>query len=139
MTKENLGFPADVAAVMVALTVLYGLLSYSPVIFSVLTAFRRGRTLERRVTFILVVTSLAYGLFAFALTAIGIPTTAFMVYVVPTLEVQGYLHDSWLMAAIRFLVQWWWMVLPPLLVATSFYVNRYLASRWNRIVGAARS
>ncbi len=79
---------------------------------------------------------MTYGFLVLFMTAIAMPIGAFVIFVVPALRSLGYFNDSFFLALVNFTAQWWWLMLPPAILVGALMCTRYLATRWNRIVGA---
>ena len=121
---------------LIAIAMVWWLLSLAPVLYSAFVATRTRLALPRRFLFVAVVVTLSYGLLVFFLFAITLPLAAFSIYIAPGLEAAGKLSVSgrWLAATSRAISTWGWFVVPFFLAISSFKLTRYLATRWHQLV-----
>lgn len=130
---DILGFPPHMAAMIVAVGLTYFLMSWAPVWWPAMVAYRGGRLMPRRFLFVVVVACLSYGIFSFLLFALFFLAEMYAMFVAPQLDRLGYPAGRPVLAVIRFLEHYWWLVLPPLLFAATFFITRKLSSRWEKI------
>ncbi|MDH5821889.1 hypothetical protein QFW77_02620 [Luteimonas sp. RD2P54] len=122
---------------LIAIAMVWWLLSLFPVLYPALVSFRRRATMPQKCLFTCVVACLSYGLLAFLLV-VGIALRALAVYIAPQLEVAGDLPAAgrWLAQASGLISAWWWVAVPLVLAMCSFLLTRYLAPRWPPIAAA---
>lgn len=130
---DILGFPPQMAAMLIALGVVYFLMSWAPIWWPALAAYRRERSMPRRLLFVVVIACLSYGVFAFLFFALAVPAEMYAIFVAPQLEQLGHPAGRTLLTMLRFLEQYWWLGLPPVLFGTTFFITRKLSSRWVHI------
>jgi hypothetical protein len=133
------GFDPQLAAAIVAAAFAYFVVALIPVLYATVVAIRKRDTMQRKLLFVGSVMALTYGIAVALLAVFGVPIGHFMVYVAPTMRQWGYLDDSWLVQAAEFAAEFGPLTLPPVLAIVAILVTRYLAPRWNGIVGALRA
>lgn len=133
---EVFGFPIATAVSMAMIAIAYFFAVHSPVLLALVAVWCQRKTMPRRVLFVGTVMGATYGLLVVFLMAICVPTSAFLVFIVPALKDQGYLKNSVFLAVADFVVAWWWALLPFAVLFPAIFISRYFASRWSRIVEA---
>src|SRR6185312_1841672 len=133
---DILGFPPQMAAMLIALAIVYFLISWAPIWWPALAAYRSGHSMPRRFLFVVVIACMSYGAFAFLYFALTFPAQAYALFIAPQLEQLGHPTGRSLLVVLRFLEQYWWLGLPPVLFGTTFFFTRKLSKRWLQICAA---
>ena len=129
-------FPPETAVLVLLVSSAYFLVSWAPVIWPLLSTHKVRRTFPRRWLFILTILSLSYGLIIAILTLLTVPVTAYSAFVAPQLSATGFHGTDWLVRANNFFVSYWWLMLPPVLFASTFFLVRKLQPAWPSICAA---
>lgn len=129
-------FGPKLAAFMVLLAVAYGLLSFSPLWWPAIVAWRSRPLLPRRGLFVGVVAALVYGVFSFLAFAILLPVEVYGIFVAPQLELSGVAVGAPLLRVTGFVTDYWWLLIPPTQLVLTWYVTRKLKARWAHICSA---
>lgn len=127
---------AKFVAILALVAVVYLLLSLAPIIWPAIRAFRRKRRLPRPWLFTAVVAALAYGSVCLVVAVVVIPVEAYVVFLAPQLQEMGQSYGKWLVSSARFIGNWWWVVLPPGVLAATIVLTRKLAEKWSGICSA---
>jgi uncharacterized PurR-regulated membrane protein YhhQ (DUF165 family) len=130
------GFPPEAVGLILLVSVAYFLVGWAPIIWPVIATHRLRRTFPRRWLFVLTILSLAYGAIIALLTLFTIPVTAYSVFIAPQLSADGFHGTDWLVSANSFVVAYWWLALPPLLLLNTFLLVRKLLPAWPAICTA---
>jgi hypothetical protein len=121
---------------LIALGVVYFLMSWAPIWWPALAAYRGERSMPRRLLFVFAIACSSYGVFAFLFFALTLPAEMYAVFVAPQMEQLGHPASRPLLTVLRFLEQYWWLALPPVLFGTTFFITRKLSKRWVHICAA---
>lgn len=136
-----LGFPADLAASMAAVVVVYLTLAHAPLLLALLFAFKPQR-LQRPWLFALVCCALSYGLLVLAFTLLAVPLGALSIFVLPMWNFAGYYEQfpplAWFAQGLEVISRWWWLGWPIPCAMVGWWVASRLARVWNNVVTAAR-
>jgi hypothetical protein len=121
---------------MIALAVVWWLLSLSPVWYSTFLALHTRPIIPRRFLFVAVVAALATGIVNFFYFTVSLPLTAFAVYIAPQLESTGDLSTTgrFLAATSEAISDYGLLTVPFVLAASAISLTRYLIVRWPEIV-----
>ena len=134
--SDALGFPVQFVALMAAAALSFTLVILSPALMATFVAWRRRAAMPQRLLFVVVATFATYGTLVFVLLVAWIPFEAFMILVVPALRSQGYMEHSILIMLYNFSIDWWWGLVPLVILSASTMVTRYLSARWHKIAEA---
>ncbi len=129
-------FGPKLSILIVAVGVAYFLLSFAPVIWPAWLAFRHRPNMRRPWFFVGLVAVVVYGLFSFLAFALLIPVELYGVFVAPSLEAANMSYGAPVLATSRFVVQYWWLAVPPTQLFLTWWVSRRLQQRWERICDA---
>lgn len=129
-------FGPELIAMLVLAAVTYFLISLAPILWPFLRAFRRRKRLPRPWLFTAVVSALTYGTISILVTILAIPVEVYVAFFAPQFEEMGVAHGAWLVSTSRFIGEWWWVVLPPAMLAMTFLLTRRLAGRWPQLCAA---
>lgn len=129
-------FGPELIAMLVLAAVTYFLISLAPVLWPALRAFRRCQRLPRPWLFTAVVAALTYGTVYIVVAILAIPVQVYVVFFAPQFEEMGVAHGAWLVSLSRFIGEWWWVALPPAVLAMTFLLTRRLARRWPQVCAA---
>ncbi len=118
---------------LIAIAIVWWVLSLMPILYSILVAVRTKPALPRRFLFVSAVVLLSYGLLIFFLFVVSLPLSAYSIFIAPQLEAVGELSRAgrWLAASSRFISQWGWFVIPLVLSISAVILSRYLVVRWH--------
>ena len=121
-----------------ALPVFLGWLSMwlAPLIAPLFVVIRRRKTMRRRMLFVVLVPAMVYGALLFLAVLVQTPLAFYFNAIYPTLSVNGFSHLTWFERVYSLWTQWWLLVLPAVILMTSFALVRYLIKRWEPIVAA---
>jgi hypothetical protein len=136
MAEFSAVFPPKLLMFLFVLSAGYMLCVLAPAVYAAFVVLRRRPVLPRRTLFVLVVSSLCYGLFFLFSLALELPAAAFTVYIAPQLQAAGYYAGQPFTTLAGFLAENWWFVLGPTLLILAVAVTHYLARRWAGIVAA---
>ena len=134
--RDIAGFPPEAVGLILSVSVVYFLVGWAPIIWPVIATHKLRRTFPRRLLFVLTILSLAYGAIIAFLTLFTIPVTAYSVFIAPQLSADGFHGTDWLVSANSFVVAYWWLTLPPLLLLNTFLLVRKLLPAWPEICTA---
>jgi hypothetical protein len=134
--EDFLGFPPQMAALLIFLGVAYFIMSWAPLWWPALLAYRHRSSTPRRWLFVVVVACLTYGLFVFFFFALTIPAQVYAIFIAPQWEQLGYPIGRPVLRVFRLIADYWWLVLPPVLLLTAWFVTRKLLRVWPRICAA---
>ena len=126
-------FGTRAAALIGAATILYFSLTYFPALWPLVRARFLHPRLPRPWLFAFVVAGLVYGWFVMLLATLALPGQVFLVYIAPQLQEAGKPYGRWFVPALAFFVEYWWLLMPPLLLILTWLVTRMLARRWAAI------
>lgn len=129
-------FGAKLLALLVAVAAVYLVLAFVPVLWPALRAFRAPRRLPRPWLFVAVVSSVAYGMVAIFVFAVGVPMDAYLVFIAPQLQEAKLPYGAALVPASQFVVDYWWLAAPVVQLLATWYLTRRLSARWERICEA---
>ncbi|MFT3667523.1 MAG: hypothetical protein QM795_02770 [Pseudoxanthomonas sp.] len=118
------------------MAVAYFLVSFAPVWWPALWAFRRRRSWPRPFLFVGIVAALVYGVFSFLGFAILLPMEAYGIFIAPQLEAADIVHGAWLVGISRFFANYWWLLIPPAQFAMTWIITRQVGRRWEHICAA---
>lgn len=121
------------SALLALVAIAYVLVSFAPVLWPAIIAWRTRPSLPRRWLFVGVVAALVYGVFSFLAFAIILPIEAYGIFVAPQLEESGVASGSSLLRASGFAAEYWWLIVPPLQLALTWYVTQRLKTQWTHI------
>jgi hypothetical protein len=129
-------FPPKLAFLLTLISVGYFLLSFAPVIWPAVRAFRRANRLSRPWLFVGLVACFTYGVFSFFIFALMLPAQAYTIFIAPQLEEAGWPSGHYFVRVTTFIADYWWIALPPAQLLATFFVTRRLSVRWERICSA---
>lgn len=129
-------FGPGLSALIVAMAVVYCLISFAPVWWPALFAFRRRAAFPRPYLFVGTVAALVYGVFSFLAFAILVPVEAYSIFIAPQLEAAGIAYGAWVVRGAGFFVNYWWLLLPPVQFALSWIITLKVGRRWEHICAA---
>lgn len=133
---EIFGLPIAEAIGLFVFALFYIFAVHSPELLALFIVWRRRKSMHRRLLFVVTVMGATYGLLVMFLIVVCVPITAFMLFIAPALRYQGYLEHAVLLALADYFVEWWWLLLPFVVLIPAIFIARYFAARWNRIVDA---
>jgi hypothetical protein len=136
--SKQFGIPIEIAVGMSMAAIIYFLAVHSPVLFALAVAWRQRKTMRRRILFVGTVMGATYGFIVLFFLAVFVPVSAFMVFVAPALASHGVLENALIFPVTRFAADWWWAILPLVILIPAIFISLYLAARWNRIAEAIR-
>ena len=134
--KDFAGFTPGQIALLVAGAAGYLLISWAPVIWPIMATHKQRATFPRRWLFVFAILALAYGVIVAFFTLITIPLTAYSVLIAPHLSFNGFHLTDSLVGANDFVVDYWWLMLPPALLFNTFILVRKLLPAWPAICSA---
>ena len=111
----------------------YFLISFVPVWWPALVAFRRNARLPRPLLFVTTVAALVYGVFSFLAFAVLLPIEAYGIFIAPQLEAAGLANGAALLRISGFFTDYWWLLVPPVQLVLTWQVTRRLGGRWGHI------
>jgi hypothetical protein len=123
-------FGTEMTAIMLAVGLAYFFVSWSPLLWPAFQAFRHRPQHPRPLLFTLVVGCLVYGVFFFLGTALLLSAQAYSVFVAPSLAAADRPYGHWLVSATRFITNYWWIGLPPLLLFVTVLCTRRVSRVW---------
>ena len=129
-------FGAEMTALLAAIAIVYFLVSFAPVLWPAFVAWRNRPHLSRPLVFVAVVAALVYGAFSFLGFAVLLPVEAYSIFVAPSLEAAGVAHGSGLLRVSRFFAEYWWIFVPPVQLALTWFVTIQVGRRWQHICAA---
>lgn len=129
-------FGPGLSALIVAMAVVYCLISFAPVWWPAVFAFRRRAAFPRPYLFVGTVAALVYGVFSFLAFAILVPVEAYSIFIAPQLESAGLAHGAWLLSVARFFANYWWLLVPPVQLALTWIITLKVGRRWEHICAA---
>jgi hypothetical protein len=134
--KDLAGFPPQAIALMTAVSAIYFVIFWAPVIWPFIATHKQRKVFPRRWLFVLVILALAYGLVVAFLIMLTIPMTAYSVFVGAQLAANGFHLTDSLVGANEFIANYWWLSLPPILLFNTFFLVRKLLPVWPAICHA---
>ena len=129
-------FGPKLGAMIISLALVYFVISFAPVWLPAIKAFRRGSRLPRPFLFVGTVAALVYGAFSFLAFAFLLPVEAYGIFIAPQLEAAGMVTGAGLLRASRFFVTYWWVFVPPIQLALTWYITSQVGQRWAHICAA---
>lgn len=129
-------FGPGLSALIVAMAVVYCLISFAPVWWPAVFAFRRRAAFPRPYLFVGTVAALVYGVFSFLAFAILVPVEAYSIFIAPQLESAGLAHGAWLLSVARFFANYGWLLVPPVQLALTWIITLKVGRRWEHICAA---
>ena len=129
-------FGLKLIALMGIVSLAYVLLSFAPLWWPAIVAWRARPALPRRWLFICVVAALVYGVFTFLAFAIILPVEAYSIFVAPQLEDAGIAPGVAVIRVFRFVTDFWWLLIPPTQLLLIWYITRQLQAKWAHICSA---
>lgn len=130
------GFPAETATFMLMICMAYFFAVHSPTLLALLVVLRQRKTMRRRILFMGTVMGATYGLVVVFALAICVPIEAFAIFILPTIKHQGYNANTPFWILVEWASNWWWALLPLVILIPAIFISRYFAARWNAIVEA---
>ena len=130
-------FGPKLIALMSIVALAYVLLTFAPLWWPAIVAWRARPALPRPWLFIGVVAALVYGVFSFLAFAIILPVEAYGIFVVPQLEDAGIAPPG--VPVIRvfgIVVDSWWLLIPLTQLFLTWYITRQLQAKWHHICSA---
>ena len=124
------------SALLILVALAYVLLSFAPLWWPAIVAWRTRPALPRRLLFIGVCAALVYGVFSFLAFALIIPVEAYGIFVAPQLEESGIAVGAPVLLVSGFVAEYWWLLIPPTQLGLTWYVTRQLKARWAHILAA---
>ena len=116
-------FGPKLGAMIIALASVYFIVSFAPVWLPAIKAFRPKSRLPRPFLFVGTVAALVYGVFSFLAFAVLLPVEAYGIFIAPQLEAAGMAAGAGLLRVSRFFVNYWWVFVPPVQLALTWYVT----------------
>jgi hypothetical protein len=136
------GFPIATAISMLMIAIVYFLAVHSPVLLALAIVWHQRKTMHRRILFVGTVMGATYGFIVVFFMSVCVPVSAFMVFIAPVFNEQDYFKGSIvfqvLLKLADFAAEWWFLLLPFIVLIPAIFISRYFAGRWNRIVEALR-
>jgi hypothetical protein len=86
--------------------------------------------------FVGTVAALVYGVFSFLAIAVLLPLEAYGIFVAPQLEAAGMAAGAGLLRISGFFVRYWWVFIPPVQLALTWYITSHVGRRWAHICEA---
>lgn len=129
-------FGPGLSALIVAMAVVYCLISFAPVWWPALFAFKRRAAFPRPYLFVGTVAAMVYGVFSFLAFAILVPVEAYSIFIAPQLEAAGVAYGAWVVSGARFFVNYWWLLVPPVQFALTWIITLKVGRRWEHICAA---
>lgn len=129
-------FGPKLSAMIIVLGLAYFIISFAPVWVPAIKAFRRKSRLPRPFLFISTVAALVYGVFSFLAFAVLLPVEAYGIFIAPQLEIAGIAAGTGLLRTSRFFVNYWWLLVPPVQLALTWYITLQVSRRWVYICAA---
>ena len=123
-------------AMIIALASVYFIVSFAPVWLPAIKAFRPKSRLPRPFLFVGTVAALVYGVFSFLAFAVLLPVEAYGIFIAPQLEAAGMAAGAGLLRVSRFFVNYWWVFVPPVQLALTWYITSQVGRRWAYICAA---
>lgn len=123
-------------AIFTAIAVGYFLMSFSPVLWPALLAYRRRSWLPRPFLFVFTVAAIVYGALSFVGFALLLPIEVYGIFVAPPLEASGVPVGAPVLKVSGFLVDYWWLIVPPTYLIFTWLVTTYVGRRWQHICAA---
>ena len=129
-------FGAKQSAMIAALAAVYFLVSFAPVLWPALKAFRRSPRFSRPFLFVATVAALVYGVFSFITFAILLPVQMYSIFIAPSLESAGLAYGSGVLRISWFFTEFWWILIPPIQLVLTWFVTVQVGRRWEHICKA---
>jgi hypothetical protein len=129
-------FGPKLGAMIIVLASVYFVISFAPVWLPSLKAFRRKSRLPRPFLFVGTVAALVYGVFSFLAFAVLLPVEAYGIFIAPQLEAAGMASGAGLLRVSRFFVSYWWVFVPPVQLALTWYITSQVGRQWAYICAA---
>jgi hypothetical protein len=129
-------FGAKMTALMAAIAIAYFLVSFAPILWPAVVAWRNSPRLSRPFVFVTVVAALVYGTFSFLGFALLLPVEAYSIFVAPSLESAGISPGVRVLRISRFFAEYWWIFVPPVQFVLTWFVTAYVGRRWQHICAA---
>ena len=129
-------FGPTMTAIIVVFAIVYFIVSFAPVLWPAFVAWRNRSHLSRAFLFIAVVAALVYGVFSFLAFAVLLPVEAYGSFIAPSLESEGVAYGSGLLRVSGFLASYWWIFVPPIQIALTWFVTAQLGRRGQHICAA---
>jgi len=126
-------FGPRMTAMLALVALTYFLLALAPVIWPAYRVYRSNPKLPRPWLFVLSVAAFTYGLFSFLAFAILLPVEVYSIYVAPTLAEANLANGAAVLAVSRFIADQWWLLIPPVQLALTWYVTRKLEPKWGSV------
>ena len=126
-------FGPKLSAMIAGLSLAYFLISFAPVWWPALVAFRRNARLPRPLLFVATVAALVYGMFSFFAFAVLLPIEAYGIFIAPQLQASGIANGAGLLRVSGFFANYWWLLVPPVQLAPTWQVTKRLGRRWEHI------
>jgi hypothetical protein len=135
-------FGFETALSMLVIAIAYFLAVHSPVVIALGIVWWQRKTMQRRILFVGTVMGATYGVLMVLVMSICLPVSAFMMFIAPTLNEQDYFKGSVVFQAFvnlaDFVADYWFFLLPFVVLIPAIFISWYFAIRWNRIVEALR-
>ncbi len=132
-------FGPRLVAFMTLFAIVYGALSFAPVWWPAIVAWRARPTLPRKALFVGVTAALVYGTLLFLALAVFVPVLLYGVYVAPQLEASRVPGGTSVLRVAGFVNDYWGWLVPPIQLALTWYLTRTLSGRWVHICAALAS
>jgi hypothetical protein len=129
-------FGPKLSAMLVVLAVVYFLISFAPVWWPALKAFRAKPRLPRPLLFVATVAALVYGVFSFLAFAVLLPVEAYGIFIAPSLETAAVGYGAGLLRISGFFTDYWWVLVPPVQFLLTWYITAQVGRRWAHICAA---
>jgi len=129
-------FGPKLSAMLIGLALVYFIMSFAPVWLPAIIAFRRRSRFPRPFLFVGTVAALVYGVFSFLAFAVLLPTEVYGIFIAPQLEAAGIAAGARLIRISRFFVNYWWLFVPTVQLALTWYVTSQVGRRWAYICAA---
>ena len=126
----------EFTAVELLIAFAYALWSLAPILWPAIVAWRVRPTLPRRRMFVAIVAMLVYGATTLLFVAVILPFQVFAIYLAPQLEAAGLAPDANLLGFGRYVLSYWWVIVPPVQLGLTWYVSRKLSAKWRHICAA---
>ena len=133
------GFPPEAVGLILLVSGIYFLIGWAPVIWPVLTTHKVRHTFPRRWLFVLTILALSYGVIVAFLMLLTIPVTAYSTFIAPQLSAGGFHATDWLVRANNMVLDYWWIMLVPTILFSTFFFVRKLQPAWPSICSALRA